>query len=931
MKEINLNGNWELKLDLEKEGLSKKFFNHCDFDDFMELPGTVSEQKKSKEISAKNTGNLTDPYLYEGWIWLKKEIDLASLQLEPDSLNFCLFLERTRYSTLWINNKEIGSINTINGFHEYNFSLTKDELNSKLSILLLISNVDYIVPGGHMTSADTQTNWIGITGQIKLIQKDNIFITKPKITTEVNQNKVKLIIDTDLYGAKAADYNISIGDILNENVKLSEGHNCIEFDLTNKVLLWSDSEPNLYKLFIENIQNHCIYEYQIGFRNFSANGKFFEINGNKIFLRGKHDGMIFPLTGYAPCDLESWLKVLKTAKSYGINHYRFHTCCPPEAAFEAADITGIYMSPELPFWGTIQAPGEEGFNEKQQNYLISEGYKILDSFGNHPSFVMMSMGNELWGSENRLDEILFNYKKYDSRHLYTGGSNNFQFFPRTTENEDYFVGVRFSKDALIRGSYAMCDAPLGFVQTDEPNTNHNYDTFFTNVTSSNQSDSETEIEIQYGTGVKKVKANNIASHFIPEKPCISHEVGQYCMYPDFKEIEKYKGVLKPYNYIEFKNRLEKADLIDYSEDFFVNSSRLAVQCYKTEIEAALRSNELSGFQLLDIQDFTGQGTAVVGILDAFMDSKKIVEPEQWKSFCNETVLLASFDKYVFEENDCLRASIIFHNYSKKDYSKQFITAYMINTENNEILCEESFEIKNNIIGNQELGVFTYKFENISNYKKYSLLLILQDQDDEEKSFVNSYILHVYPKIDSEISKLLKDLMCNESVEYNDILITKNSNIALSSKDQFSKIILLPENYINLPGINSKKEIETIKGNYCTDFWCYPMFRSISESMNKPVPEGTLGLFIRNENKIFSDFPTDSYTTPKWYNLITHSNFINLSGTNITPIVQIIDNFERNWKLGLLYQYENIIICTSRLWEISDKPEIISFLKSLINN
>ena len=73
-------------------------------------------------------------------------------------------------------------------------------------------------------------------------------------------------------------------------------------------------------------------------------------------LRGKHDGLIFPKTGYAPTDVNEWLRVLGIAKSYGINHYRFHTCCPPDAAFTAADLLGIYMEPELPFWGTIALP-----------------------------------------------------------------------------------------------------------------------------------------------------------------------------------------------------------------------------------------------------------------------------------------------------------------------------------------------------------------------------------------------------------------------------------------------------------------------------------------------------------------------------------------------------------------------------------------------
>ena len=169
-------------------------------------------------------------------------------------------------------------------------------------------------------------------------------------------------------------------------------------------------------------------------REFSTEGMEFRINEKPVFLRGKHDGMVFPLTGAAPTDTESWIKTLKTAKDYGINHYRFHTCCPPDAAFTAADLLGIYMEPELPFWGTIHAENEEGFNKEEQEYLISEGYRILESFGNHPSFVMFSLGNELWGSPERMNLILKNYKEFDSSRLYTIGSNNFQFYPTIVEN-----------------------------------------------------------------------------------------------------------------------------------------------------------------------------------------------------------------------------------------------------------------------------------------------------------------------------------------------------------------------------------------------------------------------------------------------------------------------------------------------------------------
>lgn len=910
---INLSGEWSLKLDAEKEGIKKEYFKNSKFEQTIFLPGTVSEQKKSPEIMEKATGYLTDPFKYEGWAWFHKEVTLNHEELKIiDSVNFRLCLERTRYSTVWINGRKIGENNTICGKQFFEFVLSAEECKKPVNITILVSNVDYIVPGGHMTSADTQTNWNGITGELSLSLLSQIRLENTKIDGQFANNKGLLKITTDLTGTKETECSFVIEGIVNEKKTIKEGKNTIQFELNN-IEGWSDTKPRLYQLQL--LLNNEIYTYKVGFRTFKANGKYLECNGKKVFLRGKHDGMIFPETGYAPTDKESWLKTLKTAKEYGINHYRFHTCCPPEAAFYAADELGIYMSPELPFWGTIQAPGEEGFNQTQQDYLISEGFHILKDFGNHPSFVMMSLGNELWGSEARLDEIMKAYHDFDSTRLYTGGSNNFQFWPRTTEHEDYFVGVRFSQDALIRGSYAQCDAPLGFVQTDEPNTNHNYDKLFQTSDTETNSSEEQEIEIQFGTGIKKIKTGSTAAHFLPNKPCISHEVGQYCMYPNFEENQRFTGVLKPYNFEEFHKRLLNAGMENQAQDFFRDSSRLAVQCYKTEIEAALRSNELSGFQLLDIQDFTGQGTAVVGVLNAFMESKGIVTGEQWRSFCNETVLLASFDKFVYEEDEELNAQIIFHNYSDISFKDDFVTAFIIDTQTDEILCEEQFDILQNCRGNQILGTFKYKFDQIDDYKKYALLLILNSTD----SILNSYTLHVYPKANKEFADKIMELNSKDSVDLGNAVLTKNLEYAESVKNK--KVIYFLADFT---------ELQTIPGTYCTDFWCYPMFRSISEGMKKPLPTGTLGLTVKKDSPLVKAFATDTYTTPKWYNLISHSTCVNLADKNITPVVQMIDNFERNWKLGILWEDKGIIYCTSRIWEIAHKPEVQYFVKNLIN-
>ena len=273
----------------------------------------------------------------------------------------------------------------------------------------------------------------------------------------------------------------------------------------------------------------------------------------------------------------------------------------------------------------------------------------------------MSLGNELWGSKKRLDVILKEYKGFDDRHLYTQGSNNFQFCPAILENDDFFSGVRFSRDRLFRGSYAMCDAPLGHIQIDIPGTMKDYDEnispTFIRENENSIDNSDGTIEIQFGTEAKTVKSTNHNEQLISSIPVISHEIGQYATYPDFNEIKKYTGPLKAKNFETFKQKLEDKGLGDLAERYFKCSGKLAIACYKEELESAFRSRRLGGFQLLDLQDFSGQGTALVGVLDAFMDSKGLISPEEWRSFCSDSVLMARFNKYNYSAEENFNAHI----------------------------------------------------------------------------------------------------------------------------------------------------------------------------------------------------------------------------------------------------------------------------------
>lgn len=877
---IDLQGSWSLQLDADKRGLVRPL------QDTITLPNTTSHARKGPRRSEAHAGHLTDEYAFEGYAWFEREVDI------PESWagkTVFLYLERTRVTTVWIDGEEVGTQNSLNAPHLY--ELTGLLGTGKHTLTIRVDNTSYPTKGGHMTSPDTQTNWNGITGRIELQLYGEAYLKDVQVYPNANGRfvQVKALMVGDVAGKQLAVSAVSLNgesehEVAEQRYPVDGANLSIKYELGADARLWSDQQPNLYQLRLQVLDAAGeVFDRQeviTGLRDFQAAGDSFTINGNKTFLRGKHDGLIFPLTGYAPTDVEEWLRILGIAKSYGINHYRFHTCCPPEAAFIAADMLGIYMQPELPFWGTITDEEDEQHNQAEQDYLISEGYAILNAFGNHPSFVMMSLGNELWGSKERLNAILKAYKAHDQRHLYTQGSNNFQFVPVILEEDDFFSGVRFSRDRLFRGSYAMCDAPLGHVQTDYPSTMKDYDAHI--IPGSTGLDGKEEarggtIQIQYGTEAKTVKAD-AAEALVPAIPVVSHEIGQYAMYPNYDEIAKYTGPLKAKNLEIFRERLERKGLGHLWRPFFECSGKLAVDCYKEELEAAFRSRHLAGFQILDLQDFSGQGTALVGILDAFMDTKGLVTPEEWRSFCSDAVLLARFASYHHEAGDRFRADVELRYYREEPLTGRMVKWELRSGKD----CWASGELRIGEYPEEEtllsIGELVCTLPAVSGMTKIVLSLAVEGTD-----IWKTYDLWVYPKA--------------VQLDWSGVrLFQEWHEEAAAVLEQGGNLLLL---------LKPERVTHAVKGLYSTDFWCYPMFRSISESMQKPVPVGTLGLLIDNEHPALAQFPSEKHSTYPWWSVVMHSRSLILDDlpNSLQPIVQTIDNFERNHKLGLLFECE----------------------------
>lgn len=927
IKRVDLAGVWHFAMDSAKEGIQNKQYLTLP-EDTISLPGTTSQAKKGVPSDVRETGCLTDPFLFEGYAWYSKEI---SLEEENLGKNIFLYLERTRMTKVWIDDIFVGEFDSLNTPH--NYELTKFITKPQFRLTILVSNVDYPTKGGHLTSPDTQTNWNGIIGEIALHIFDPVYLTKIKTFPDIDTKSVLVTFDAinttgasvnKTIKAKAflTDINGDTGTTTKEaefSIDFPAGNSTGSFTypLGEDAALWSEYTPVIYRLELTMAESSEKAVTTFGLRKFSTTETEFLINGTPTFLRGKHDGLIFPLTGAVPATVDEWILVMKISKSYGINHYRFHTCCPPDAAFTAADYLGIYMEPQLPFWGTLTAPGDENHNEEEQQYLITEGYRMMEAFGNHASYCMMSLGNELWGSKERMAQIIRDYKKIDTRHLYTQGSNNFQHTPVLLPEDDFYVGVRFSKNRLIRGSYGMCDAPLGHIQWEEPSTTHNYDNvIYPDTTESSVADETEEIEIQYGTGVKKVKAAKGEGVLVPHIPVVSHEIGQFAVYPNFREIEKYTGVLKARNFEVFRERLEEKGMLDQADDFFYTSGKLSVQCYKEELEAAARTRLLAGYQILDIQDFTGQGTALVGILDAFMDNKGHVTPEEWAGYCSDGILLAQFDSYVHTNGETFCSAMAIRYYNPEKLIGHSLH-WDLSTDQTSVASGD-IAIPDNTFGLVQLGNADITFPENEKAVIYTLTLSVTGT-----KMKNSYELYSYPPRKNSLGL---EAVSNISQNGVHLFLTQDFEEAASLLEQGKRVLYLPN-----------EVTESIEGFYCTDFWCYPMFRDICEWMKKPVAVGTMGLLIQKEHPALAGFPSHKYSTPQWYQIVSHANCAILeeaTDKSYHPIVQMVDNFERNHKLGILFEGKagdgRLMICTSRLSEIASRAEVKQFTKSLLD-
>lgn len=880
---IDLKSTWQFALDTSDHGITQKWFA-MDLGDSINLPGTTDLAARGFLNKDTSTGHLNRLYKYEGAAWYRKKIII------PDNFrdkSISLFLERTKSSMIWIDTFYVGKSSLLQSPQE--FDVTSFLSPGEHFITIRIDNRLKLTPYGnvHIYSDDTQTNWNGIIGQIYLEAKNKTHISNLQLYPDIDSNKVniRLEIENSLNWDKMKIELLVEKTVKGKTRKLKsikmekpcEPYLEFEYHLGSETALWDEYDQALYQLTAE-ISNGDLKDAKtvpFGMRKFSVKGTQFAINKRITFLRGKHDACVFPLTGHPPMDVEGWIKVFEIAKSYGINHYRFHSWCPPGAAFTAADQKGIYLQAELPFWGGLESDTTAG-------NLLVEGLAMLKSYANHPSFVMFSHGNEIWSGHDRVEKNIMALKKSDSRPLYTMGSNNNIGYVPPYACSDFFVGARtpYAHDTILthtRLTHGYVDSKDGgILNTQVPST---------------------YIRFSY-----PVNQMNI--------PVISHETGQYQIYPDFSEIEKYTGVLRAWNLEVFRNRLKKSGMMNQNIDFHKASGAWSAICYKAEMEAAIRTKGFAGFQLLDLQDFPGQGTALVGILDAFMDSKNVISREDWLQSCNDVVLLLEFPKFCWTNNEKFRAKIEVANYSQKTFKEDL--EWQVSGKNGKIVSQGKFpEPSISPEGIRNVGEISFDFSSIAKAEKLTIHISLKNTP-----YTNSYPVWVYPQQ-------------NKLPDPGEIYVADALNPkVISILEEGGKVLLMPS--------SDMVKKNSLPGLFPPDFWNYGMFKGISEWAKKPVSPGTLGVLTDPKHPIFNSFPTEFHTHWQWFSIIKASNSLILDKTadHYRPVVQVIDNLERNHKLGLIFEFKSgkgkLLVCMSQLNTIFDKPEAVQLYQSILN-
>ncbi len=831
----DLCGEWNFRLDYNDGGLEEKWFLNELEEKCFTIPGTTTSNNLGdkvaieKRLSKEGVKSLRQDKKYIGVLWLQKTFTLN--EIKSDEAIY-LYLERIIFkSSLWIDSQYVGEEDSLSTAHR--FDITKFvKSNGTHTVTIRIDNRDVhnIGPYPSAYTEETQTIWNGIVGKVH-VEKLPLQNIQNLILGLSNTRELDVRFDLN-FGYEEdikSKVRVEIKDNY-ESIQVFEDSLVIEknkrdlqlnFQLSESVKLWDEFDPSLYdfKITIEVFDDVVVFEKLLGFRFLESSGGILRINGVQSFLRGNIDCCIYPLTGHPPMNKEEWERVFRVSKDYGLNHVRFHSWCPPEEAFNAADEIGVYLQVEAPMWLDTWTEFAVGTYKEHYDYFPKEAERIVKAYSWHPSFCFFSNGNELNGDFNLLENMIKGLKVINPHILYTLTTN---WDRKINSEDDIFIAQ--SVDGIgVRGQYFLDKMVEGSI-------------------------------LSFEEGVSK-----------RDVPVISHEVGQYVVYPNVEEIEKYTGVLKPTNFEVIKQDLVENDLLKYIKDYVQGSGKLSCSLYKAELEASLKTKNMAGIQLLGLQDFTGQSTATIGILDVFYDSKGIIEPKDFRSFCDSLVPMVNVPKFKFNTEEDFEARVVIANYRKETLREVKVKVSVIK-ENGDVVLENIFELVELPVGVTEISevVRGKIFKGLRGRNKCVLKVELIDYDK-----VNCWDLWVYE--DTDVVKF-----SNYFEEFNSELVEK--------LERGESVILCPK-------------VDTIKNlgpsTYFPVFWSPVHFAS----------KDPCGIIVDTKNPLFTDyFKTDIYGSYEWKSFLENTVSMNIDELrSFEPLTMLVPNFFNNHKFTNLFE------------------------------
>ena len=859
---INLAGSWHFQTDPGNSGESERWFART-LPGTFDLPGTLPGRSVGDPVTADThwTGEIVDqsyftapayaPYRQPGHIkvpfWLQPEthyVGAAWFQRDVDiptawsGRRVLLTLERPHWkTTVCLDAQKVGSNDALSVPHEYELGASLTPGHHRLTIRVDNTLEPDIGENSHSVTDHTQGNWNGLVGRIELTATAPVWIGDlqvfPRLEDRVAVVRGRLAAATGQSLPTTVELTAGLDGAAPRTALVvpvaADGSFSADYALGANAPLWDEFIPALHHL-TARLRNGESREITFGLREIAANGRQLTINGRKLFLRGTLDCAAFPRSGHPPLDTDSWKSVLGVVKAHGLNHVRFHSWCPPEAAFLAADELGVYLQVEVASWPNGSTTLGDG--KPVDAWLERETARILQAYGNHPSFVMLCAGNEPGGDHHAawLAGWVARQKSADQRRLYTAGAG----WPDVPAN-DYHVRAEPRIQLWAAGLASRINAR-------PPETRTDYREF-------------------------------IHAHSVP---VVSHEIGQWCAYPDFAEIPKYTGYLKPRNFEIFRDSLEAHGLSSQARAFLIASGKLQALCYKEDIESALRTSEMGGFQLLGLSDFPGQGTALVGIVNVFWEDKGYITAPEFRRFSGSTVPLARLEKRVFTTDEHLAADVEVAHFGPAPLTAVAATWTLVDDAGH-VAGSGRFDPRDIPVGGgNTLGRIDVALNTVPAPARYKLEVALPGTE-----FANDWDIWVYPPADQVAADVPAGVIVTPELD-------AAAGTALEAGG--TVVLLIPPEKVRPDATRGR-----IALGFSSIFWNTAWTRS-------QAPH-TLGILCDPQHPALATFPTDSHSNWQWWYPVTHASAMILDDlpAGLHPVVEVIDDWFTNRKLALVFE------------------------------